>query len=41
MHPNEGRRCLVTVEGDHLIFVDQEVFPVTKENKDQKQKVGT
>lgn len=30
-HPNEGRRCLVTVEGDHLNFVDQEVFPRKKE----------
>lgn len=30
-HPNEGRRCLVTVEGDHLTFVDQEVFPRKKE----------
>jgi ATP-dependent Clp protease ATP-binding subunit ClpC len=30
-HPNEGRRCLVTVEGDHLSFVDQEVFPRKKE----------
>lgn len=32
-NPNEGRRCLVTVEGDHLIFVDQEVFPLKKEKK--------
>lgn len=30
-HPNEGRKCLVTVEGDHLTFVDQEVFPRKKE----------
>ena len=27
-HPNEGRRCLVTVEGDHLKLVDEEVFPI-------------
>jgi ATP-dependent Clp protease ATP-binding subunit ClpC len=27
MHPNEGRRCLVTVEDDHLVFIDQEVIP--------------
>lgn len=27
MHPDEGRKCLVTVEGDHLTFIDQEVFP--------------
>lgn len=40
MHPEEGRRCLVVVEGDHLSFVDQEVFPLTKEPKEQKQKVG-
>lgn len=30
-HPNEGRKCLVTVEGDHLSFIDQEVFPRKKE----------
>ncbi|MCE5317425.1 MAG: hypothetical protein LLG04_08730 [Parachlamydia sp.] len=39
-HPEEGRRCLVVAEGDHLSFVDQEVFPITKEPKEQKQKVG-
>ncbi len=32
-HPNEGRKCLVTVEGDHLTFVDQEVFPRTKKER--------
>lgn len=32
-HPNEGRKCLVTVEGDHLIFIDQEVFPRTKKER--------
>ena len=37
MHPNEGRRCLVAVEGDHLSFVDQEVFPIVKENKEAKE----
>lgn len=40
MHPEEGRRCLVIAEGDHLGFVDQEVFPLSKEPKEQKQKVG-
>lgn len=30
-HPNEGRKCLVSVEGDHLVFTDQEVFPRRKE----------
>ncbi len=33
LHPDEGRRCLVTAEGDHLIFIDQEVFPQHKEIK--------
>jgi ATP-dependent Clp protease ATP-binding subunit ClpC len=33
MHPDEGRRCLVTVEGDHLTFIDQEVFEQKKEPK--------
>lgn len=30
-HPNEGRKCTVTVEGDQLVFVDQEVFPRSKD----------
>jgi ATP-dependent Clp protease ATP-binding subunit ClpC len=34
MHPDEGRKCIVTVEGDKLAFVDQEVFPRHKEIKD-------
>lgn len=29
-HPNEGRRSLITVEGDHLKFIDQEVFEVDR-----------
>lgn len=36
MYPDEGRRCLVTVEEDHLAFIDQEVFP---QHKKEKQKV--
>ena len=29
LNPNEGRRCLVTVEGDALrIMIDEEVFPL-------------
>lgn len=32
-HPDEGRRCLVSVEGDHLVFIDEEVIPRHKENK--------
>lgn len=31
MSPNEGRRCQVTVEGDHLEFKDLEVFPLKRE----------
>lgn len=40
MHPDEGRKCLVTIEGDQLVFVDQEVFPQHKEIK-QKAKAAT
>ncbi len=32
-HPNEGRRCLITVEGDHLKFIDEEVFPIERSPK--------
>lgn len=40
-HPNEGRKCLVTVEGDHLVFVDQEVFPRNKKERMVKgEKLG-
>lgn len=35
LHPDEGRRCLITVEGDHLVFIDQEVF---KQHKLPSQK---
>lgn len=38
LHPDEGRHCVVTVEGDHLTFVDQDVFPRHKEIKEAKQK---
>lgn len=31
MHPDEGRKCLVTVEKDHLTFIDEEVFPRKKQ----------
>ncbi len=37
-HPNEGRRCLVTVDGDHLSFIDQEVFPRHKEVREPRKK---
>ena len=40
MHPDEGRRCLVTVEDDHLTFKDQETFS-TKKEKEGRQKAGT
>jgi ATP-dependent Clp protease ATP-binding subunit ClpC len=38
MFPNEGRRSVVTVEGDHLIFKDEEVFPQDVKEKEPKQK---
>ncbi len=28
LNPNEGRRCLVTVEGDAIKIIDEEVFPL-------------
>lgn len=30
-NPNEGRRSIVKVEGDHLTFVDEEVFPLKRD----------
>jgi ATP-dependent Clp protease ATP-binding subunit ClpC len=33
LQPNEGRRSLVTVENDAIVFIDQEVFPLHKEIK--------
>ncbi len=30
-HPDEGRKCDVTVEGDSLVFVDTEIIPRKKE----------
>lgn len=41
MHPNEGRRCLVTVEGDHLVFKDQEVFLIEKKDKAKEKDKDT
>lgn len=38
MHPDEGRKCLVKIEGDHLIFIDEEVFP---QHKEVKQKAAS
>lgn len=37
MNPQEGRRCLVSVEGDKLKFTDEEVF-ATEESKKRKRK---
>ncbi|KAF3362843.1 putative ATP-dependent Clp protease ATP-binding subunit [Chlamydiales bacterium STE3] len=31
-HPDEGRRCSVSVEGEQLVFVDEEVISRKKEN---------
>lgn len=33
LHPHEGRRCTVTIEDDHLKFIDEEVFPYSKSKK--------
>ena len=30
-NPNEGRKCMVTVEGDKLVFVDQDIFTIPKD----------
>lgn len=35
MHPNEGRRCLVTVKDGDLVFIDQEVFSLIKPPKEK------
>lgn len=37
MNPDEGRRALVTVDGDHLTFVDEEVFS-SKKDKENRSK---
>jgi len=38
LHPNEGRHSNVTVEGDHLVFTDEEVTERKKEPKKERQK---
>lgn len=38
-HPDEGRRCSVTVDGDQLTFVDEEVFAHKKEENQKNVKV--
>ncbi|MFQ5728774.1 MAG: ATP-dependent Clp protease ATP-binding subunit [Waddliaceae bacterium] len=37
-HPDEGRRCLVTVEGDQLKFIDEEVFPLKDDEEEEEKK---
>lgn len=41
MHPNEGRRCLVTLENDNLVFIDKEIIPhfATKDQDEATLKV--
>lgn len=41
LHPDEGRHCEVTVEGEHLVFKDIDVFPRHKEIKEPKQRTTT
>lgn len=36
--PNEGRRCLVTVQNDNLAFIDQEVFSLVRDKDKEKNK---
>lgn len=38
MFPNQGRRSLVTLDGDHLIFTDQEVTENPPKEKNNKPK---
>ena len=37
LNPNEGRRCLVTLEDNHLTFIDKEIIPL-KKSDDKKKK---
>jgi ATP-dependent Clp protease ATP-binding subunit ClpC len=41
LHPNEGRRSLVTVIDDKLTFVDEETFPRHKNIMESRQKTTT
>lgn len=38
-HPDEGRRCLVTLDTDHLTFVNEEVFTPVKEETPKSSRV--
>lgn len=33
LNPSEGRRCLITVRDGELVFIDEEVFPLTKDKQ--------
>lgn len=39
-HPDEGRKCLVVVDGDKLSFIDEEVTPYVKKDN-EKEKIKT
>lgn len=38
LNPDEGRRCLVTIEDGHLQFIDEEVFAREKKTKKREKK---
>lgn len=38
MHPNQGRRSLVTVEDDHLVFKDEEIIEAPPKEKNSRQR---
>ena len=40
MHPNEGRRCRVTVQNGEIVFTDEDIFPLHKstEKKEEREK---
>ena len=39
-NPNEGRKCMVTVEGDKLVFVDRDIFTIPKDkDRDRERRV--
>jgi ATP-dependent Clp protease ATP-binding subunit ClpC len=39
LHPNEGRRCRITVQNGEIVFIDEDVFPLHK-LPDQKEKAA-
>ena len=38
MHPGVGRRCQITVEEDHISFIDLEVFPLKRNDTIKESK---